>query len=305
MSKCKSWFNKGEELVFEEDNREGRLYSTYSLIAKNRFRWNNLPQGIESHKIEEYLYNTGQVAFFKDEIDDVEQFACLPCYMNGSLNIYNEPLAFGVYGINFNRTYKKDDMVWIKNNDHCMPTRDQVVYYTDWINDIEKTMRRNLKQLRQPDIIASTEKERLSVQNMWKKIEDNDGEPIYYDKDMYRGGEFPIQVLNRNVTNNLESLQKNKNDVMFELLTFLGINNSNTDKKERMLVDEVNVNNIHILMNLDIEYKNRQEACKLINEKYGLNVEVELVIEELQERFMKVDLPNGDFNPNENNQNKE
>lgn len=305
MSKCKSWFNKGERLVFEEDNREGRLYSTYSLIAKNRFRWNNLPKEIESHKIEEYLYNMGQVAFFKDEIDGVEQFACLPCYMNGRLNIYNEPLEFGVYGIDFNRTYKKEDMVWIKNNDHCLPTRDQVGYYTDWINDIEKTMRRNLKQLRQPDIIASTEKERLSVQNMWKKIEDNDGEPIYYDKEMYRGGEFPIQVLNRNVTNNLESLQKNKNDVMFELLTFLGINNSNTDKKERMLVDEVNVNNIHILMNLDIEYKNRQDACKLINKKFGLNVEVELVIEELQERFMKVDLPNGDFEPNENNQNKE
>ena len=69
MSKCKSWFNKGEKLVFEEDNREGRLYSTYSLIAKNRFRWNNLPKEIESHKIEEYLYNMGQVAFFKDEID--------------------------------------------------------------------------------------------------------------------------------------------------------------------------------------------------------------------------------------------
>ncbi len=305
MSKCKSWFNKGERLVFEEDNREGRLYSTYSLIAKNRFRWNNLPKGIESHKIEEYLFNVGQVAFYKDTIDGVEQFVCLPCYMNGRLNIYNEPVEFGVYGIDYNKTVSRNEMTWIKNNDHCLPTRDQVVYYTDWINDIEKTMRRNLKQLRQPDIIASTEKERLSVQNMWKKIEDNDGEPIYYDKEMYRGGEFPIQVLNRNVTNNLESLQKNKNDVMFELLTFLGINNSNTDKKERMIVDEVNVNNIHILMNLDIEYKNRQDACKLINEMFGLNVEVELVIEELQERFMKVDLPNGDFEPNENNKNNE
>ena len=296
MSKCKSWFNQGEKIVFTEDDREGRLYSTYSLIAKNRFRWNNLPDGIESHKIEEYLYNVGQVAFFKTTVDGVETHVCLPCYMNGSLNIYNEPLAFGVYGINFNEIVKKTDMVLIKNNDHCFPTRTQVVYYTDWINDIEKTMRKNLKQLRQPDIIATSEKNKLSVQNMWKKIDDNDDEPIYYDSETYRG-EFPIQVLNRNVTNNLDSLQQNKNDVMYELLTFLGINNANTSKKERMIVDEVNVNNIHILMNLDIEYKNRQEACEQINKMFGLKVSVEMVIEELQEKYMNVDLPNGDHEP--------
>ncbi|MPM09431.1 hypothetical protein SDC9_55748 [bioreactor metagenome] len=127
---------------------------------------------------------------------------------------------------------------------------------------------------------------------MWNKVEEGE-EPIFYDKEHFRG-EFPIQVLNRNVTNNLESLQKNKDDVMFELLTFLGINNANTSKKERMIVDEVNVNNIHILMNLDIEYKNRQKACEEINKKYGLNVEVEMVIEELQDRYMTQELPDSE-----------
>lgn len=291
MSKHKSFFHNGDKIVFMTDDRRGRLYDTYSLIAKNRFRWKNLPEGIESHKIEEYLYNTGEVAFFKDTVDigdgrtKVEQFVCLPCETSGNFNIYGEPVAFNAIGIGYNKFLRVDEMVRIKNNDHSSPTRRQVAFYTDWVNDIEKTMRKNLKQLRQPDIIATNKANELSMRNLWDKVEEGE-EPIFYDKESYRGGEFPVQVLNRNVTNNLDSLQKNKDDVMFELLTFLGINNANTSKKERMIVDEVNVNNIHILMNLDVEYKNREEACKLINEKFGLNVEVEMVIEELEDRFM-------------------
>lgn len=287
MSKKKSWYHNGDKLVFETDSREGRLYSTYSLIAKNRFRWNNLPKEIESHKIEEYLYNVGQVSFFFDE--DRKMFYCLPCCQDGNLNVYGEPVGFMMYGVDYTKHLPVDKMVWVKNNDHCLPTRNQVSFYTDWIDDIEKTMRKNLKQLRQPDIIATTKNNELTVRNMWDKVEEGE-EPIFYDKDSFRGGEFPVQVLNRNVTNNLDSLQKNKDDVMFELLTFLGINNANTSKKERMIVDEVNVNNIHILMNLDIEFKNRQLACEMINEKFGLNVEVEMVIEELQDRYMTTEI---------------
>lgn len=300
MSKKKSFYNNGDKIVFMEDSRGGRLFSTYSLIAKNRFRWSGLPEGIDSHKIEEFLYNCGQVAFFKNNDKKFDTFMCLPCTSNGQFNVYGEPTSYQVTGVDFSESYLAKDVVRIKNNDICTPTRNQVIFYTNWISDIERTMRKNLKQLRQSDIIATTKDNELTVRAMWNKVDgDETDEPIFYDKDTFRG-EFPIQVLNRNVTNNLDSLQKNKNDVMFELLTFLGINNANTSKKERMIVDEVNVNNIHILMNLDIEYKCRLDACKEINEKFGTNISVELVIEELKDKFMKPELEN-----NENNENNQ
>ena len=65
------------------------------------------------------------------------------------------------------------------------------------------------------------------------------------------------------------------NSLMNELLTFLGINNNNTDKKERLLVDEVNANNEFILVNIEHMYEERKLACELINEKFGLNITVE------------------------------
>lgn len=290
MSRKKCFLNNGDKILFDVVN-EGRLYTTYSLIAKNRFRWKNLPNGIDSYKIEEYLYNCGQVAFFKDESKG--GFLCLPCTMNGDLNVYGQPLAFQATGINYSKYLKSDDMVWIRTNDDLYPNRLQVLHYTSWLDDIERTMRRNLQQLRQPYIVACDKDNELSMKNFMTQIENGEN-AIFYSGDRGYRGETPVFVTNFGVKNELESLQRHKDDIMYELLTFLGINNANTSKKERMIVDEVNVNNIHILMNLDVEYKNRQQACEEINKKFGLNIEVEMVIDELEHKFMLPDVKQDD-----------
>lgn len=49
---------------------------------------------------------------------------------------------------------------------------------------------------------------------------------------------------------------------------FCGIDNANTDKKERLITDEVESNNELISYYLNCFYKTRKEACELINEKF-------------------------------------
>ena len=63
---------------------------------------------------------------------------------------------------------------------------------------------------------------------------------------------------------------------MSEILSFLGIKNVNTEKKERLLVDEVNVGDMFSKINIDNMLLERQKACKFINETFGLNVNVKL-----------------------------
>ena len=72
----------------------------------------------------------------------------------------------------------------------------------------------------------------------------------------------------------LDKLQQQKTDLKNELLTYLGINNNNNVKKERMVVDEVNANNEYTSINLDLMFDLRKRACKEINEKFGLNISV-------------------------------
>ena len=59
-------------------------------------------------------------------------------------------------------------------------------------------------------------------------------------------------------------------------MTYLGIDNANTDKKERLITDEVESNNEIIKYYLNCFYKTRKKACDEINEKYGLDISIKL-----------------------------
>ena len=91
----------------------------------------------------------------------------------------------------------------------------------------------------------------------------------------------------------LDKLQNYKNEMRSELLTFLGINNNNIVKKERLITDEVNANNELISIMIDLMFDLRKKACDEINKMYGLNINVEKrEVEEVGEVHANVNGPN-------------
>lgn len=285
MSRKKSVFHKTCNSV---SFNEHRLFNLLKLLTMNRFKWENLPEGIESRHIEEALFNTGQVAFHEDKIYGL---LVLPCASSGQLNIYGDPVEFVLTGHGFHKQVKVNDLVRIRNNDTSTPSIIHVKYYTEYLSNLETLMDDNLRQQRYPFIITTTKQNEFTMKNLYKKIEEGE-DAIFVDERLSQGGDLGINVLQTGVPFLLDKLQEHKNDVTNELMTWLGLNNANTDKKERMLVDEVNVNNTHILMNLDLEYKNRQKACEEINKKYGLNITVKKAIDEFVEEQQRLSLNN-------------
>ena len=79
--------------------------------------------------------------------------------------------------------------------------------------------------------------------------------------------------------NNYKLLKK---ELEREVLSFHGLNN-NFEKKERLLVDEVNSNNDFIDRNVELMYRQRQLACEEMNKKFGWNVKVINLNEEAKE----------------------
>lgn len=284
MSKCKSIWNQGESLVFTGKNNDmelnsTRLFNHYSLIATNRFKWENLPPGVKSEHIEENLFAHGQVLFFDD---DELGLLTLPCSIDGGLNVYGEPIDFNVWGVNYNKRVKGENAIRIKANDTCFPQINQVQYYTDMLADIEKTMKLNLKQQWKPYIIGATKKNELSLKNFFKKVLDKLEDSIFVDERFSESMTEGIKVFNLDSKYLLDDLQVHKEKTVNELLTLLGINNLAVTKKERLVSGEVDVNNQNIDMNLDLEYKNRLIACREINEKFGLDIKVTKTIDEFR-----------------------
>ena len=251
---------------FAIDHSE-QLLNRFMNLALNRFKWDNLPYGMDSRKIEEYLIKHGKVMFFKDVNNGL---LCLPCAGTSDFNVYSEPTKYNVFGLGYNKTIDTEDGVIIRNN--ALGTND----YTDLetfavrLNEIELTMDVNLNAQKTPFVILCDEKERLTFKNILLQVR-KFKYAIFGSKSLKLNS---IDVLNTKAEYLLDKLQNQKRELMNELLTFLGINNSNVNKKERLLVDEVNANNDFLLVNLDHMYDERKLACDLINKKFGLNIKV-------------------------------
>lgn len=287
MSKNKSIWNRGDALLLSDTLQErnfGRIFYEFTNLALNRFKWENLPKGLESRHIEKALFEYGQCAF----VDDPELgILCLGCSNTNGYNPYGDPTHVVLHGVGYSKNFALSEVERILNNDTLLPTKFHVEYYTNKIYEIDKAIYKNLKQQKRPFIVATTKDNQLSMKNIMKQIKE-DEEEIYVDDRLANGGKVGVEVLNTNAPYLIDKYQQHKNDLMCEFLTLMGLNNSNANnnKKERLLVDEVNVNNGEILMNLDVDFKNRQEACKRINERFGLNISVKKNIFDISEQFL-------------------
>ena len=272
-----------------------RLAKHYQMLALNRYKWENLPNGIESRYIEEMLYDNGECALF----DHPDLGLCvLRSSSRENLNIYGEPTKLSLTGFNEHRTIMMDDCVRIMNNDLALPTLPNITYYARRMAEIDDIIMQNLRQQRVPYLFATDENNAFSMKSLYAKM--YQGEPaIFIDKEMLKGEPENIMVIPTVAPYLVDKLQIQKQEMERELLTFLGINNT-LEKKERLLVDETNSNNQFIKMASDIGFKQRQRACQQMNEKFGLNVRVIETQDEFEKEVTEdVELYNDDSRDDE------
>lgn len=84
---------------------------------------------------------------------------------------------------------------------------------------------------------------------------------------------FTFPVKENFVANDIQLL---KRKIVDEFLTDIGINNANTDKKERLITDEVNANNNEVNANIQHWYDNISDGIKRANTMYNLNLSVKI-----------------------------
>ena len=190
--------------------------------------------------------------------------------------MHDEPTAFQV---NTNQAYrgptesKAKDCVPIWANRTRVPDYDVMWWYARRLAEVETTVDINIKSARLARVLAVSENMRLSGENFVRQIDE--GNPVIKVDESFMT-EGVLSVLDMGVNpDNILSVQMVKNRLYNDCMTFLGVNNSNQDKKERLVADEVDANGEQVLLNRAIALGARKEAAKKINERFGLNISVD------------------------------
>lgn len=270
MSRKKKWQSA------ELNSRQYRhYYDLLKMLACSVYKWEGLPPEIDERFLELTLFQTALAVFFNDP--EFNAFFALRGSPSGQLNVYNNPTRYMVYGANgrFHRNLAANECVPIWANYLRQPMHNTIDLYARKLTDIDRTMDVNLAAQKTPVLITCTEEQRLTMLNLYKQYDGN--EPVIFGYkiiDQAAAGGQPIQAIQTGAPYIVTDLLTDKARIWAEIMTYLGINNANQDKKERLVADEVSANDDQIQMCRLMNLNARRQACDQINRKYGLNVSV-------------------------------
>lgn len=257
-----------------------RIYTDYyirlMLIARSLFKWNNLPNGLDEKWIERYLFNDGSCIFYHDpELG----FMVAGTGYNGQLNVYNEPTRLlpiaPHYVYTGEQLMNNKNAVIIRNNDDMVPTAPTIQLYAMKIANIDRTIDTNVIAQKMPLIIKCSNKQLATLKQVIRQRDDNEV-AIFGDKNLDTD---EIKILNTEAPIVFDKLEIQKHMVYNECMTFLGVNNANMDKRERVVTDEVSANDQQVKANEDVMLKARQRACDLINDIFGAQLKDKVTVE--------------------------
>lgn len=252
-------------------NRQTFDYYYFHLmeLATACFHWKNLPDTIDPRFLEMCLFYKGMCVFFKDPVIGYLALQLLP---GGTWNVYDIPtkrIAYGSNGYRMNLT--AENSVIIFNNYSRMGTAPAIEMYANRLSNIARTIDVNVLAQKTPKILACSENQRLTLQNLYKEYMGN--EPfIFGDKHLEV---TPITSLDTSTPFVSDKLQMIKRQMYNEALTYLGIENNNSEKAERLVTNE-GISNVSPVQAARFTRLNpRQEACEQINRMFGLNISCE------------------------------
>ena len=245
------------------------LYNQFKNIALNAFQWEGLPEGMKQEYVERTLFYHGKALFFQDPKNGL---LCLQAGPGEGMNVYGEHFVWYAIGHNYQKSYdlRKDMAVLIKNNAIMTNTYDFVMLYVNKLVEIERAIDVNVEGQKTPYVLACDDKDLLTMKNIYHKRKRN--EPVIFaNKNLNLDS---LQVFMTPADYVSDKLADLRHDIMNELLTFLGIDNANTDKRERLVTDEVNSNNEFVELNAKYMLETREKAVEEINQKFGLKITV-------------------------------
>lgn len=245
-------------------------YFRLRSVALNRFKWEGLPDTVDERFLERSLFERGYILFFKDP---VMGYLTLNANLGGEFNVYDIPVTRRAYASNgkYNHTCSEKDSVIIWNNYNHLSDVMTTNLFAYRLSELQRTTDVNIIGQKVPKIITANEQQRLTMRQLYMQWDGN--EPfIFGDKGMM--GDIGVDVLDTTAPYVADKLEVQKHNYINEYLTYLGIENQNADKKERLVASESGATFGMVSVCRNAYLNAREQACEEINRMFGLNVSV-------------------------------
>ena len=258
------------------------ILDRFKKVALSIFEWVNLPKSMNARWLEMCLYYKGQASLLYDK---KYGFINTNCASNGYVNIYGLPSKLNCYSFEFQKDrtlytglnplssekdiekQREEQCILVQNNFESIPTCGTLELFAYRLYEAIRTSDTNIKSQKFPIMVVVDETQRLMMENLYNQY--NGNQPfIFGDKQQLDTN--MLKAINTNAPYVADKLIEYQKEIWNEALSFLGINNINIDKKERLITGEANANNEFINLNLQSYLITRQEACKQFNELFGL-----------------------------------
>lgn len=228
---------KNSAMFWESHLLNNRTYQQYyqrlTELSVVMFDWQNIPETIDKRFLELTLFRYGRAIIFKDE---ELGWLALPVTTGGGFDVYGIPTTRTAFASNgYRRELDETNSVIVYNNYLHTDSMLDVEMFARRLYDMDRTIDVNIKAQKTPVVIRCNEQQRTTMLALYKKYEGN--EPfIFGDKNLDLNG---MTVMKTDAPFIADKVRQEKNQTWNEALTYMGISNANTTKKERLVTDEV------------------------------------------------------------------
>ena len=291
MAKFYNEFDKKSLAVTNKDISFRSLYYQTLTRTQQIFKYTGLPDSIPAWVLERNLQMYGQVVFGrrylgarKGQLNEKDtNYYIFKGAPGGVPNVYYLPTIFIVSnpGLNYNYEYTinsgdDNDCVLIKNDTYALGLNNILYRYCSLIVESEISLRCALINSRLSVVLtAADEPSKQSVDTYIKRVINGElytlGNSKYLNKDTIN-----VNRENSASSNNITPIIEAEQYLKGSLFSEIGINSNFNLKRERLQADEAGLNDDALIPLIDNMLEERRNAIAEINEKYGLNITVEL-----------------------------
>lgn len=238
--------------------------------AMSVFEW-KLPESWDSRFFLYNLYLKGFLGIYRDAL-----FGVIPSQvaLSGVGVFYQPTKASTVNPVTVQKTLTIDeDIVIIKLREDYQPPLRMIGYYANLMAITAQSLGINLINSKVTNIFTASKK---SVAESLKRAYDevSSGRPaVIVDKALVDEGALEKYSISTDLK--ARELHDELTRIHNEYLSQIGVKNSDTTKKERMVVDEVNSNSDATLLRASLWLESLQKSCKKTKELFDIEISVD------------------------------